>query len=258
MWNNYEAAIILRDLYDLGRDRPSLGGSPAWTADHPTGNPPRVLCMSLNFSDVVARQIERRRSVSPHRCPTERLQRRAPLRSLLVPIHPTCNLLHTARNCTISIGDDSQPSKDTGEAWHASAIMCFSHRRLQPLCFGIAATSSLAPDPHRETVWIACVKGTSKGCTRSRLRTYTAPAHDAPGRSRVLPAPPAGAEQAGKAGGEHVRIMGRVSLYNASLRDVPMPLHAPHVMRQVCIRETPWLAYRQKFLQSDRQASTAT
>ena len=176
MWNNYEAAIILRDLYDLGRDRPSLGGSPAWTADHPTGNPPRVLCMSLNFSDVVARQIERRRSVSPHRCPTERLQRREPLRSLLVPIHPTCNLLHTARNCTISIGDDSQQSKDKGEAWHASTIMCFSHRRLQPLCLCIAATSSLAPDPHRETVWIACVKGTSKGCTRSRLRTYTAPA----------------------------------------------------------------------------------
>ncbi len=30
----------------------------------------------------------------------------------------------------------------------------------------IAATKSLEPNPHRETVLIACVKGTSSGCTR--------------------------------------------------------------------------------------------
>src|SRR5262249_34449248 len=34
----------------------------------------------------------------------------------------------------------------------------------------IAATSSFAPAPHRETDLIAWVKGTSRGCTRSRLR----------------------------------------------------------------------------------------
>jgi hypothetical protein len=34
----------------------------------------------------------------------------------------------------------------------------------------MAATRSFAPDPHRETTWIACVKETSRGCTRSRLR----------------------------------------------------------------------------------------
>ena len=40
----------------------------------------------------------------------------------------------------------------------------------------IAATSSFEPDPHREIDLIACVKGTSKGCTRSGVRIKTAPA----------------------------------------------------------------------------------
>ena len=39
---------------------------------------------------------------------------------------------------------------------------------------------------------------------------HGASARRSPVRSRVLPAPPAVAEQAGKAGGEHVRIMVRV------------------------------------------------
>ena len=37
-------------------------------------------------------------------------------------------------------------------------------------CLSIAATSSFAPDPHRETTWSAWVKGTSSGCTRFRSR----------------------------------------------------------------------------------------
>src|SRR5687767_13868329 len=40
----------------------------------------------------------------------------------------------------------------------------------------IAATRSLDPEPHWEMVLIACVNGTSRTCTRSRSRTYTAPA----------------------------------------------------------------------------------
>ena len=35
----------------------------------------------------------------------------------------------------------------------------------------MAATRSLVPAPHRETAWTACVKATSRGCTRSRLST---------------------------------------------------------------------------------------
>jgi hypothetical protein len=35
----------------------------------------------------------------------------------------------------------------------------------------MAATRSLVPEPHRETAWTACVKATSRGCTRSRLST---------------------------------------------------------------------------------------
>ena len=33
----------------------------------------------------------------------------------------------------------------------------------------IAATSSLAPEPHRETILSASVNGTSRGCTRLRV-----------------------------------------------------------------------------------------
>ena len=36
--------------------------------------------------------------------------------------------------------------------------------------FAIAATSSFVPDPQREMELIACVNGTSSGCTRSRPR----------------------------------------------------------------------------------------
>src|SRR5262245_11999786 len=50
------------------------------------------------FHYFVARQIERRRSVSPLRDRADRLQRRAPLRCLLVPIDITCDRLQTARN----------------------------------------------------------------------------------------------------------------------------------------------------------------
>jgi hypothetical protein len=35
----------------------------------------------------------------------------------------------------------------------------------------MAATRSLVPEPHRETACTACVKATSRGCTRSRLST---------------------------------------------------------------------------------------
>jgi hypothetical protein len=48
---------------------------------------------SLNLSDFVARQISRRCGVSPHRYRADRLQRRAPLRCLLVPIDTTFDLL---------------------------------------------------------------------------------------------------------------------------------------------------------------------
>ena len=41
---------------------------------------------------------------------------------------------------------------------------------IQSVLGAIAATSSFEPDPHWETDLIACVNGTFKGCTRSRLR----------------------------------------------------------------------------------------
>ena len=53
---------------------------------------------SLNLSDFVARQIERRRGVSPRRYRADRLQRRAPFRCLLVPIDTSFDLLQTAIN----------------------------------------------------------------------------------------------------------------------------------------------------------------
>jgi hypothetical protein len=53
---------------------------------------------ALNLSDFVARQIERRHSVSPHRDRADRLQRRTPLQCLLVPIDTTFDLLQTARD----------------------------------------------------------------------------------------------------------------------------------------------------------------
>src|SRR5262249_53305779 len=49
MWNNDEAVSILNDLSELGRDRPSRGGSPDGTTDHPTCTPPRVLCWPLLY-----------------------------------------------------------------------------------------------------------------------------------------------------------------------------------------------------------------
>jgi hypothetical protein len=40
----------------------------------------------------------------------------------------------------------------------------------QSLSFFMAARRSFDPDPHREMVFIACVKETSNGCTRSDVR----------------------------------------------------------------------------------------
>jgi hypothetical protein len=60
------------------------------------------------------------------------------------------------------------------EAWLQSIIEQCPPRLLRHLDklppLSIAATRSLAPDPHRETVLRASVKGTSKGCTRFRSR----------------------------------------------------------------------------------------
>lgn len=54
---------------------------------------------TLNVAHFVARQMWLRRGVSPRRGKAHRLQRRAALRGLLVPIDTTFDLLHTARNC---------------------------------------------------------------------------------------------------------------------------------------------------------------
>jgi RNA recognition motif. (a.k.a. RRM, RBD, or RNP domain) len=51
---------------------------------------------SLNFSHVVAHKIWRWRGISPLRGRAHRLQRRKPLRCLLVPMDPTFDLLQTA------------------------------------------------------------------------------------------------------------------------------------------------------------------
>jgi hypothetical protein len=53
---------------------------------------------SLNFSHFVARQIWRRRGVSPLCGRAHRLQRREPLRGLLVPMDLTFDVLQTAIN----------------------------------------------------------------------------------------------------------------------------------------------------------------
>jgi len=55
-----------------------------------------VLTTSLNFSRFVARQIWRRRGVSPLCGRAHRLQRREPLRGLLVPMDLTFDVLQTA------------------------------------------------------------------------------------------------------------------------------------------------------------------
>jgi hypothetical protein len=53
---------------------------------------------SLNFSHFVARQIWWGRGAPPRRGRAHRLQRREPLRGLLVPLDTTVDLLQTARN----------------------------------------------------------------------------------------------------------------------------------------------------------------
>jgi hypothetical protein len=53
---------------------------------------------SLNLSPFVARKIWRRRGVSPLRCRAYRLQRREPLRGLLVPMDTIFDLRQTAIN----------------------------------------------------------------------------------------------------------------------------------------------------------------
>jgi len=56
----------------------------------------------FNLSRFVARKIWRRRGVSPHRGRAHRLQRRAPLRGLLMPLATTFALQQTAREgCVI-------------------------------------------------------------------------------------------------------------------------------------------------------------
>lgn len=52
----------------------------------------------LNLSHFVARKIWWKRGVSPRRCRAHRLQRREPLRCLLVPMDTTFDLLQTAIN----------------------------------------------------------------------------------------------------------------------------------------------------------------
>jgi len=63
------------------------------TGNVKTGNP-----YSLNFSQFVARKNWQRCSVSPFRCRAHRLQRREPLRYLLMPMDTTYDLLQIARN----------------------------------------------------------------------------------------------------------------------------------------------------------------
>ena len=53
---------------------------------------------SLNFSHFVAHKIWRERGLSPLRGRAHRLQRRKPLRCLLVPMDTTFDLLQTAIN----------------------------------------------------------------------------------------------------------------------------------------------------------------
>jgi hypothetical protein len=53
---------------------------------------------SLNFSQFVARQIWKRRGVSPLYGRAHRLQRRAPLPWLLVLMAPIFDILQTARS----------------------------------------------------------------------------------------------------------------------------------------------------------------
>jgi len=57
-----------------------------------------LLSHSLNLSRFVARQIWRRRGISPLRGRAHRLQRRELLRGLFVPMDTTCDLLQTAIN----------------------------------------------------------------------------------------------------------------------------------------------------------------
>jgi hypothetical protein len=56
-------------------------------------SPPCIQPVTLNFSPFVARNIRRRRSVSPLRGRAHRLQRRKPLPGLLVPMATIFDLL---------------------------------------------------------------------------------------------------------------------------------------------------------------------
>ena len=56
-----------------------------------------VSLFALKFSQVVARQIWRRRGVFPLQCRAHRLQRRGRFRGLLVPMATISDLLQTAR-----------------------------------------------------------------------------------------------------------------------------------------------------------------
>ena len=60
--------------------------------------PERQLDGTLNFSHFVARQIWRRRGLSPLCGRAHRLQRREPLQCLLVPMDTTFDLLQTTIN----------------------------------------------------------------------------------------------------------------------------------------------------------------
>jgi hypothetical protein len=62
---------------------------------------PGVMHDSLNFSHFVARKIWRKRRVSPRHGRAQRLQRRAPLRGLLVPMDTTFDVLQIARKALV-------------------------------------------------------------------------------------------------------------------------------------------------------------
>src|SRR5262245_11839142 len=57
-----------------------------------------AIARSLNLSQFVARKIWRRRGTFPLRCRAHRLQRRRPLRGLLVPMATIYSLLQTVIN----------------------------------------------------------------------------------------------------------------------------------------------------------------
>ena len=117
-WHKAEAALILSDLYALGRDRPSLGGrrrvqqTTRWVLV-------RGYASWRSIAQSVSRvYIERRRRGLPPPCQTDRRQRRAPLRDLLVPITPPAPC-STRRDMERSLGDDAPQQPEPAAGWRA-------------------------------------------------------------------------------------------------------------------------------------------